>query len=121
MADVLSRETGIPAVTIVYSPIAVITSRIPMRLRGPQPVLENEKGETLQLDFSIGLTVVYGGNDFSLLGRLNELYAMGCENFMLDLSRPGVLTRQYQSIMTAFHNNRTLPDTTPVNFDRGLE
>lgn len=121
MENVLRSGVDLSAAATVYSPIALLTSRIPMRSLGPRPVLESDREEMLRLDFSTGLTVVYAGRHFSLLGRLPELQSMGCGSFVVDLSQSGVFSGQGKDVMAAVNNNQPVAETSSFNFDRGLE
>ncbi len=121
IAAILRRDLGIPGIATVYSPVALISSRIPMRIREQKPILESDSGEILRLDFSTGLTVAYGGQNFSLLGHLNELQAMGCANLMADIAEFGAFSKQGKLVRTALSDDQVLPETTLMNFERGLE
>lgn len=121
MTEVLARRPpGISPSVVVYSPLALLTSRIPMRGMRSGAVLTADNGEAIHLDFTSGLTVALAGQDFSLLGRLHELQRMGCGDFVIDLSGTGLASKRGQAVMTAAQADQTLDDTTCLNFARGL-
>ncbi len=121
MTALSSTDTGQYDISTVYGPIAVISSRIPMRIKGSQKCLENEAGQSFGIDSSTGLTVIHGDSDFSLLGQIYELKQMGCENYVIDLSHTSISSKTAKKILMAVQNDQTLPGTTLMNFDRGLE
>jgi putative protease len=119
MAAILTRAVGAAATVVVYSPLALLTSRIPTRL--PQgAVLTADSGESLRLDLASGLTVIGAGQDFALTGRLAALRALGCQEFIVDLSAAGVSSKRGQEVMAAVRTDQALPDTSVFNFERGL-
>jgi putative protease len=120
MADILAREVPASATATVYSPIALLTSRIPMRAMPSGTDIPADSGETIRLDLGSGLTVVKAGRDYSLLGQLQRLRAMGCGEFIIDLSGTGVVSPHGQAVLSAVAEDRPVADTTLFNFERGL-
>ncbi len=120
MADVLARQVNLAASVVAYSPITLLTSRIPMRAMRSGAVLEADSGQTIRLDFESGLTVALAGQDFSLLGHLQELRQMGCAEFIVDLSSAGLVSNRGQAVLAAALADQPLPDTSCFNFERGL-
>ncbi len=119
MADMLCRNLHLAAITTVYCPITLMTSRIPLPMQAEKQLINTSKGAPLHLEYANGLTWVSAGQDFSLLGRLQELQAKGCENFVIDLCQPDTGSKT-QTILHAFTENLRLPETSTFNFDRGL-
>lgn len=121
ITNLLCRSLPLPASAVVYSPIPLLTSRIAMPAEIRQQKIENDRGETMRLDFSSDLTEVFAGKNFSLLGRLHELQGKGCGKFIVDLADADDFSSQVQSVLHAFTNDLPLPNTSSFNFDRGLE
>jgi len=120
MEEVLAREPGARATVIVYGPIALLTSRIPMRQMPQGATLTASTGESLRLDFSSGLTVAYAEHDFSLGGKGRELGEMGCREWVIDLSHKGLSSPAGQAVLKAVLADQPLPGTSMFNFERGL-
>jgi len=120
MAEVLAREVNLAAAVVAYSPIALLTSRIPMRAMRSGALLEADSGQTIRLDFASGLTVALAGQDFSLLGHLQELRQMGCGEIVIDLSATGCTSKRGQAVLAAALADQPLADTSCFNFERGL-
>lgn len=104
----------------IFSPVELFSSRVPPPIRGQETVLENDKGDLLSLQENQGLTITRAEKPFSLMGRIRQLRKMGCTNFSLDLRGIGFLSGEGQEILQAFYKDRTLPETTLFNFERGL-
>ena len=119
MAEVLSRIDS--AAITVYSPIPLVTSRIPMRGQRSGNVLETDDGRAIRLDFSSGLTVARSDQALCLSGRLEELKAMGGNELVVDLSDPAMDKGRCRAVLAAIRKDRPLANTTLFNFERGLE
>lgn len=120
MAEVLARAPGAKAMVIVHSPIALLTSRIPMRQVQQGAILTASTGESLRLDFSSGLTIAYAEHDLSLGGKGRELGEMGCRQWLIDLSHKGLNSQAGQAVLKALLDDQPLPETSTFNFERGL-
>ena len=120
MTDILAREVSAAATVVVYSPIELISSRIPMWAMPQGSVLEADSGEQLRLDFASGLTVACAGQDFSLSGMLQELRRMGCREFVVDLSGAGLASKRGKEVVAAVSVDQSLAGTSCFNFERGL-
>ncbi len=122
LGDILDRVQGIATAITVYSPIALVTSRIPMRAMRSGTRLKTEGlEETISVDAASGLTVARPAKDFSLLGLLHDLRALGCNNRIIDLTAAGYASTRGQEVLRAAQEDRLLPDTSLFNFVRGLE
>lgn len=120
MAAILAREVGTAATVVVYSPIDLITSRIPMRNMPQGAVLEADSGEQMRLDFDSGLTVASAGQDLSWSGKLQELRRMGCREFIVDLARAGLTSKRGTEVLAAVLADQPLAGTSCFNFERSL-
>jgi len=120
MTDILARAVGATATVVVYSPIQLITSRIPMRAMPQGSVLQTDSGEAIRLDFGSGLTVACAEQDFSLSGQLHELQRLGCREFIVDLSSAGLTSKRGKEVVAAVLADQVLPGTSSFNFERGL-
>lgn len=104
----------------VYGAIDLFTSRIPVPVNEREFTLENDKGEQFYLKESGGLTVTRAEKPFSLIGHLKELRKMDCNNFVLDVRGIGFGSSAGQRIITAYYEDRIIPGTVKLNFNRGL-
>jgi len=121
LGELLRRDAGIGTSLTVYGPIPLITSRIPIRgVRADSPVL-SDRGEAYRVDGRSGLTVLTAETDFSLLGHLRELEAMGCGSFTLDLTHLGPFTPRGKQILDALKQGRDVPGTSTFNYETGME
>jgi len=115
----LRRPLGLnPAVT-VYSPLVLMLSRIPVKMR-PGAMLRSEQGEGCRVVSGHGLTEVSSEEDFSLSGFLSEIRTMGCGGFLVDLSHCGAVSPKGSQILAALAADQPLPTTTLFNYKRGL-
>jgi len=104
----------------VYGAIDLFTSRIPAPVEEQELTLKNDRGEQLYLKESGGLTITRAEKPFSVIGNLKELRRMDCNNFVLDMRGIGFGTVAGQGIMNAFREDRIIPGTVELNFNRGL-
>jgi putative protease len=104
----------------VYGAIDLFTSRIPVPVNEQEFTLENDKGEQFYLKESGGLTITQAEKPFSLIGNLKELRGMNCSNFILDMRGIGFRTKAGQEIMNGFREDRIIPGTVKLNYNRGL-
>ena len=110
---------GLPLAVTVYAPATLFLSRIPLRLK-PGTMLQSDKGEGYRPGTREGLTTVTAEQDFSLVGRLAELRALGAGHFLVDLSHLGATSARGREVLAAYDADRPLPAAFPWNFDRGL-
>ncbi|MFA5515262.1 MAG: U32 family peptidase [Desulfuromonadales bacterium] len=121
MQQVLSRQTGIPAAVTLYAAVPLITSRIPVRgVRADTPVL-SDRGEAYRVDSRSGLSVLTAEADFSLSGRQEELRAMGCDRFIIDIAHLGPFSPRGKRVLESLHRNEPIAGTFPFNYELGLE
>ncbi len=121
IASLLARKTGLNGALTVYSPVHLITSRIPMRSQRSGNILESESSGSIRLDFSSGLTVARTGEDYSLIGHLHDLQSKGLTNQVMDLSHVGVVSKRGREILQAAARDHILENTSTFNFERGLQ
>ena len=120
LAALLARDLGLAVNLTVYAPLPLLTSRIPLRGARPGNRFVSDQGEELRLAAELGLTVLTGARDFSLLGRLHELPDPG--RLHIDLSHCGPFSPRGQQVLQALrHNDSSLAGTTIFNLERGLE
>ncbi|MHB8811167.1 MAG: peptidase U32 family protein, partial [Desulfobulbaceae bacterium] len=120
LADLFSRPLPLPLTVTVYGPLPVLLSRVPRRAIRTGAVLRSDKEEGYRFLNHAGLTEVVGEQDFSLLGHLQELRAMGCRHFLVDLGHYGGDSAKGRQILAALAEDRLVPETTPLNYERGL-
>jgi collagenase-like PrtC family protease len=118
--ELYSRSLPLPLAVTVYSPQPVLLSRIPVRGVRPGSILQSDGGEGYRILNRNGLTEVIGEHDFALTGHLQELHEMGCGQLIVDLSQCGGSSLKGQEVLQAIAADRQLPDTTSLNYERGL-
>lgn len=121
LAELLRRDPGVPLNLTVHAQVPLITSRI--RLKGVRSDrdLVSDRGEKYRLDERTGLTVLAAEQDFSLLGRLQELLRLGAERFVVELGHCGAFSPRGKQVLAAAKSDRPLTGTSPFNFDLGME
>ena len=121
LREVLSRQTGIiPAVT-AYAAVPLIASRIPIRgVRSDTPVL-SDRAEPYRVEGRTGLTVLTSETDFSLLGHVEEILAMGCNRFILEIGHLGPFSPRGKQILDAWRQGKDVSGTSKFNFEMGME
>jgi putative protease len=121
MGEVLQRAVGIPLSATVYAPIPLITSRIPIKgVRGDTPVV-SDRGDAYRVIKSGEVTILTSEIDFSLLGRLGELQALGCGRYNVELAHLGPFSPKGRSVMEALKKGFPVPGTSVFNFEAGME
>jgi len=118
--DLHRRPLTIPLTLTVYSAIPLLLSRIPLKGLRSGNVLRSDKEEEYRVITDSGLTEIMSGKDFSLIGRLGELQAMGCARIMVDLSHCGAASAKGRQVLAALAADQPLPDTFTFNYARGL-
>ena len=121
LTEVLRRETGLELALTVYAPVPLITSRIPIKgVRGDSPVV-SDRGEHYRVEQRSGLSVLSSETDFSLLGQLPALQALGCNRLIVDLSHLGPFSPRGRQVLDALRKGHDLAGTSPFNFLSTLE
>ncbi|MHB8790766.1 MAG: U32 family peptidase [Desulfobulbaceae bacterium] len=120
LAEIFRRPLPLPLAVTVYAPLPVLLSRVPLRGIRSGTVLRSDKEEGYRILAPAGLTEVIGEQDFSLLGRLRELRAMGCRRFLVDLGHCGVDSAKGRQVLAALAADRRVDETSSLNYERGL-
>ncbi len=115
MAAVLNRQTGLPLAVTVYANLPMMISRITLRDIKPEKPVVSDRGEAYRVDNRFGLTTVRPQQDFSLIGHLDELHAMGCSNFVADLSHLGG-SKEIREILSAWQRDEQVSGTSAFNY-----
>ena len=121
MAAVVRNSSDLPLRVLVYSSVAMLTSRIKIpKLKGDKPIV-SDRGDQYRVRTSAGLTVLSAESDFSLCEHTRELMQMGCRGLMLDLSHLGVFSQEGKQVLDAYRQGRKIHGTTQFNYATGLE
>ncbi len=67
------------------------------------------------------LTVLTSEIDFSLLGRLGELHALGCGRFNLELGHLGPFSPKGKQVMESLKKGQPVAGTSLFNYEAGME
>jgi len=121
MAAVVRNSSALPLRALVYSSVAMLTSRIKIpKLKGDKPIV-SDRGDHYRVRTSGGLTVLSAESDFSLCEHMRELMEMGCRGAILDLSHLGVFSQEGKQVLDAYRQGRKVHGTTPFNYVTGME
>jgi putative protease len=121
MAAVLAHSKVLPLRALVYSSVAMLTSRIRIPgVKGDKPLV-SDRGDQYQVRTSAGLTVLSAEQDFSIAERFRELTAMGCRGAILDVSHLGIFSQEGKKVLDAYQMGRKVPATTSFNYESDLE
>lgn len=121
MLDLLSRDSGVDYNVIAYSQVPLMTTRVPMpRVRTDSPLVSS-RDEHYLVRRQKGISTIAAETDFSLLGYLHQIRSANLRNFTLDYSHRGVFSSEGKTILNAFTADRSIPSTSPFNFDFGME
>ena len=120
LADLLRRPAGIPLAVTVYASPALMVSRIPLKGVKPDRPLLSDRGEAYRVTQRGGLTAVRPEQDFSLLGRLAELRALGCSRFLVELAHHGPFSPEGRQVLGALGKDQPLAGTSPFNYLLGM-
>ncbi len=120
LAALLRRDTGVETAITVHGQIPLITSRIHIKgVRSDRPVV-SDRDEKYIVQSRGGLTTISSETDFSLIGHLAELRAMGAERFVVDLAHVGAFSPRGKQILAAYAEDRPPAQTSSFNFEREL-
>ncbi|MDT8441680.1 MAG: DUF3656 domain-containing protein [Desulfuromonadales bacterium] len=116
LAALLARPTGLPLAVIVHANLPLMVSRMPLRgIKGDKPLL-SDRGEAYRLESRGELVTLRPQVDFSLIGRLHELRALGCRRLIVDLSHCGPFSAEGRKILAAVQRDEALPATSTFNY-----
>lgn len=120
LADLLRRPAGIPLAVTVYANPVLMVSRIPLKSVKPDRPLLSDRGDAYRVVQRGGLTTVRPEQDFSLLGHLAELRAMGCGRFLVELAHQGPFSPAGRQVLAALAKDQPVPGTSPFNYLQGM-
>jgi U32 family peptidase len=120
LADLFRHPAGIPLAVTVYANPALMVSRIPLKGVKPDRPLVSDRNEAYRVVQRGGLTVVRPEQDFSLLGHLAELRALGCSRFLVELAHLGPFSPAGRQVLAALAKDQPLAGTSPFNYLLGM-
>lgn len=118
MVDLLALTTPIQRRVIMYAPVPVMTTKIRVKEAHAHVPLTSDRGESYRIASRDGLQTILATTPYSLTARHQELLAHGCRSFLIDLSEAP--RDQWDTIISAFKQNRSLPGTTEFNYPAEL-
>lgn len=121
MEQLLQRAGEYPLHAVVYTSVALITSRIRIPGVKSDAPLVSDRGDEYRVSNKGGLTVVQSLRDFSLSGELARLNEMGCCAFVVDISHLGAFSNEGRRVLDAVRAGRTIANTGEFNFNAGIE
>jgi len=120
LGELLRRDAGLTLAVTVFANLPMMVSRMPVPgVKADRPLL-SDRGDGYRVESHKGLAVVRPEQDFSLLGHLKELQAMGCRRFILDLSHSGPSSPRGRQVLAAWRRDEPLPDTSTFNYLKEL-
>jgi putative protease len=120
LADLFRRPAGIPLAVTVYANPVLMVSRIPLKSVKPDRPLLSDRGDAYRVVQRGGLTTVRPEQDFSLLGHLAELRAMGCGRFLLELAHHGPFSPAGRQVLAALAKDQPVAGASPFNYLLGM-
>lgn len=120
LAELLRRPAGIPLAVTVYANPVLMVSRIPLKAVKPDRPLLSDRGDAYRVVQRGGLTTVRPEQDFSLLGYLAELRALGCGRFLVELAHHGPFSPAGRQVLAALAKDQPVAGTSPFNYLLGM-
>jgi putative protease len=121
LAALLASPWQANLIITVYSPLQLFTSRVTSADLGPAEIeLRNEHNDSFRVSREKELTITHAQTPLSLLGRVNELRAMGAKSLLVDCRGIGIRSPAGQGILKAYSCGYDPPGSTAFNFERGL-
>lgn len=120
LRDLAARLGDFPLAVMVFGPLPILLSRIPVRGVRPGGLVRSDREDGYRLFMHDGITEVVAEQDFSLLGRLAELGAMGIGRLVVDQRRWGMASARGRAVLAALADDVRLDETTSFNYERGL-
>jgi len=120
LGELLKRPVGIPLAVTVYANPVLMVSRIPLKSVKPERPLVSDRGDAYRVIQRGGLTTVRPEQDFSLLGHLAELRALGCSRFLLELAHHGPFSPAGRQVLAALAKDQPVAGTAPFNYLLGM-
>jgi len=117
----LQVDGGMPCDLMAHMAVPLMVSRITVKGVRGDGHLHSDRGEGYRVIHRGGLMTLIADTDFSLVGRLDEIQAMGCDSFTIDLSHTGPFSPAGKKILEAVRTNREISGTLPFNFVMGME
>lgn len=121
MAQLLARTGDYPLQAVVYTAVALITSRIRIPSVKSDAPLVSDRGDEYRVVNKGGLTVLQSQHDFSLCDQMPKLQDMGCAGYLVDISHISAFSQEGQRVLEAARGRATLTQTSPFNFQAGIE
>jgi putative protease len=120
LAELFRRPVGIPLAVTVYANPVLMVSRIPLKaVKSDRPLL-SDRGDAYRVVQRGGLTTVRPEQDFSLLGHLAELRALGCGRFLVELAHHGPFSPAGRQVLAALAKDQPVAGTSPFNYLLGM-
>jgi len=120
LSDLLVRA-GFSFNVVVYTQVPLMTTRVPMPRVRPDSPLVSSRDEHYLVRRQKEISTISAETDFSLLGRLHQLRALGFHNFTVDLSHLSAFSPAGKNVLAAIAADRPIPSTSLFNFDFGME
>ena len=118
MAWLLACDLKIKRGALLYAPVAVITSKIAIKeIKGEAPLV-SDRGDVYSVKVKDHLTVVNAQTPFALTQYRNELRALGCGSFLLDLSH--LHPEERERALEAYRKCLGVAGASEFNYTAGL-
>ncbi len=121
LTDILRRRLPLPVAMTVYAGAPLLTSRVKIKnVRSDHPVL-SDRGDAFRVQQRQGLTWLSSETDFSFIADMKELEALGCHNFIVDLSHLGAFSSRGKQVLDAVRRGLDPPGVSKFNLATELE
>jgi putative protease len=121
LSQILRREVDIETAVTVYAQVPLMTTRVPLPKVRPDSPVVSDRDEPYQVRQQGEISTLTAETDFSLLGHLQSLSALGCHNFIIETGHISPFTERGKQILEAFAADRPISGTLPFNFTGGME
>ncbi len=121
LVNLLRRDPGIDLALTIYASVPLLRSRIEIRqLKGNAPVM-SDRGDAYRVQQRQGVTSLDSLTDFSFIAEQAELEAMGCRQFVVDLSHLGAASARGKEVLEAVRRRTDPSEISKFNYRQGME
>jgi len=121
MAQLLAHAGEYPLRAVIYSSVALITSRIRIPSVKSDAPLVSDRGDEYRVTNRGGLSVLQSQTDFSLCDQMPLLQDMGCAGYLVDISHLGAFSQEGRRVLDAARGRGGAGQTSQFNFKNGIE
>lgn len=121
LSEILRRDAGIDTALTVYGQVPLMTTRVPMPKVRPDSPVVSDRDEPYQVRQQGEISTLTAEADFSLIGQLQAVSSIGCQNFIIEAAHLGPFSDKGRQLLEAYTADRPLSGTMPFNFSGEME